>query len=152
MEEVWELMLLGERHQSSPLLLPNIETEWWKHFMQRVLIKPQTNYIINHIMQLKHRHHCTKIYVDGANPDVIKELKTRIGEYHDYYGRLTEVQDIRALRNSNRWQIIPVNFQKIQRDATVEVYIDVKKVHQDTSITSEADSVTKNAIASDERK
>ena len=42
--------------------------------------KPQMNYIINHIMQLKHRHHCTKIYVDGANPEVIRELKSRIGE------------------------------------------------------------------------
>ena len=50
------------------------------------------NYIINHIMQLKQRYHVTKIYVDGANPEVIRELKSRIGEYHDYYGRLTEEQ------------------------------------------------------------
>ena len=48
------------------------------------------NYVINHTMQLKHRHHFTKIYVDGANPEVIRELKSRIGECHDYYGRLTE--------------------------------------------------------------
>ena len=41
--------------------------------------KPQMNYIINHIMQLKQRHHITKIYVDGANPEVIRELKARIG-------------------------------------------------------------------------
>ena len=54
--------------------------------------KPQMNEIINHIMQLKQRHHITKIYVDGANPEVIRELKSRIGEYHDYYGRLTEEQ------------------------------------------------------------
>ena len=54
--------------------------------------KPQMNYIINHIMQLKQMHHITKIYVDGANPEVIRELKARIGEYHDYYGRLTEEQ------------------------------------------------------------
>ena len=46
----------------------------------------------NHIMQLKLKHHITKIYVDGANPEVIRELKSRIGEYHDYYGRLTEEQ------------------------------------------------------------
>ena len=73
--------------------------------------RPQMNYIIDHIMQLKQRHHVTKLYVDGANPEVIRELKTRIGEYHDYYGRLTEEQ-IWALRSSNTWQIIPVNFQK----------------------------------------
>ena len=76
--------------------------------------KPQMNYIINHIMQLKQRHHITKIYVDGANPEVIRELKARIGEYHDYYGRLTEEQ-IWGLRTSNSWQIIPVNFQKRHR-------------------------------------
>ena len=76
--------------------------------------KPQMNEIINHIMQLKQRHHITKIYVDGANPEVIRELKARIGEYHDYYGRLTEEQ-IWSLRTSNSWQIIPVNFQKRHR-------------------------------------
>ena len=77
--------------------------------------KPQMNEIINHIMQLKQRHHCTKVYVDGANPEVIRELKARIGEYHDYYGRLTEEQ-IWSLRSSNSWQIIPVNFQKRHRE------------------------------------
>jgi hypothetical protein len=50
-----------------------------------------------------------------ANPEVIRELKSRIGEYHDYYGRLTE-EDIWSLRSSNSWQIIPVNFQKRHRE------------------------------------
>jgi hypothetical protein len=31
--------------------------------------KPQMNHIINHIMRLKQRHHITKLYVDGANPE-----------------------------------------------------------------------------------
>jgi hypothetical protein len=74
--------------------------------------KPQMNEIINHIIQLKQRHHITKIYMDGANPEVIRELKSRIGEYYDYYGWLTEEQ---SLRSSNSWQIIPVNFQKRHR-------------------------------------
>ncbi len=77
--------------------------------------KPQMNEIISHIMQLKQRHHITKIYVDGANPEVIRELKNRIGEYHDYHGWLTEEQ-IWSLRSSNSWQIIPVNFQKRHRE------------------------------------
>jgi hypothetical protein len=76
--------------------------------------KPQMNEIINHIIQLKQRHHITKIYMDGANPEVIRELKSRIGEYYDYYGWLTEEQ-IWSLRSSNSWQIIPVNFQKRHR-------------------------------------
>ena len=42
-------------------------------------------------------------------------MKARIGEYHDYYGRLTEEQ-IWGLRSSNSWQIIPVNFQKRHRE------------------------------------
>jgi hypothetical protein len=66
-------------------------------------------------MQLKQRHHITKIYVDGANPEVIRGLKARIGEYHDYYGRLTEEQ-IWSWRSSNRWQLLPVNFQKRHRE------------------------------------
>ena len=56
--------------------------------------KPQMNEIINHILQLKQRHHCTKVYVDGANPEVIRELKSRIGEYHDYYGRTNRRTDL----------------------------------------------------------
>jgi len=71
--------------------------------------KPQMNEIINHIMQLKQKQHCTRVYVDGANPEVIRELKRRIGEYQDYH-RLSEEQ-ICAFPNSS-WQIIPVNFQK----------------------------------------
>ena len=95
--------------------------------------KPQMNYIINHIMQLKQRHHITKIYVDGANPEVIRELKSRIGEYHDYYGRLTEEQ-IWGLRSSNSWQIIPVNFQKRHREMLQWTYTLMSKrlvkIHQ----------------------
>jgi hypothetical protein len=52
--------------------------------------------------------------MDGANLEVIRELKSRIGEYYDYYGWLTEEQ-IWSLRSSNSWQIIPVNFQKRHR-------------------------------------
>ena len=36
--------------------------------------------IINHILQLKQKHHITKLYVDMANPEVIRELKRRIDE------------------------------------------------------------------------
>ena len=77
------------------------------------LEKPLMNEIINQIMQLKQRHHCTKIYVDGANPEVIRELKNRIGEYHDYYGAKKSRSG--GLQSSNSWQIIPINFQKRHR-------------------------------------
>ena len=42
--------------------------------------KPQINVIIYYIMQLKHEHHVTRLYMDGANPEVIREPKRRIGE------------------------------------------------------------------------
>jgi hypothetical protein len=50
-------------------------------FLMNILVavkKPQMNRIID-VMRLKQRHHLTKIYVDGANLEVIRELKTRIG-------------------------------------------------------------------------
>ena len=84
-------------------------------FYAETFEKPQMNQIINRIMQLKQTHHITKVYVDGANPEVIRELKGRIGEYHDYHGWLTE-ELIWALRSSNSWHIIPVNFQKRHRE------------------------------------
>ena len=110
--------------------------------------KPQMNDIINHIMQLKQRHHMTKIYVDGANPEVIRELKSRIGEYHDYYGRLTEEQ-IWSLRSSNSWQIIPVNFQKRHREMLQWTYTLMSKrfikihpsLHESDSVTENGNSV-----------
>lgn len=74
--------------------------------------KPQMNEIIDHIMRLKQTHHVTRLYCDGANPEVIRELKRRIGEYEDYHDFSEE--EIWAFRNSG-WQIIPVNFQKRHR-------------------------------------
>ncbi|MGA6990104.1 MAG: hypothetical protein WBL67_11240 [Nitrososphaeraceae archaeon] len=84
-------------------------------------------------MQLKQRHHITKLYRNGAKPEVIRELKTRIGEYHDYHGWLTKEQ-IWVLRNSNSWQIIPVNFQKRHREMLQWTYMLMSKrfikIHQ----------------------
>ena len=71
--------------------------------------QPYFGDIINRIMELKMRHHVSKIYVDGANPEVVHELKRRIGEF-EKYEVMTEEQ-VWAFRNGS-WQIIPVNFQK----------------------------------------
>jgi hypothetical protein len=74
--------------------------------------KPQMNQIINHILQLKQRHHITKVYVDGANPEVIRELKRRIGEFENYH-YYTEEQ--LWLMRTGDMQIIPINFKKRHR-------------------------------------
>jgi hypothetical protein len=76
--------------------------------------KPQMNQIINHILQLKQRHHITRVYVDGANPEVIRELKRRIGEPENIQEYYTEEQ-IWQMRYGDNMQIIPVNFQKRHR-------------------------------------
>ena len=60
----------------------------------------------------KQRHHITRLYCDGANSEVIRELKRRIGEYQGYHD-FTE-EEIWAFRNGS-WQIILVNFQKRHR-------------------------------------
>jgi hypothetical protein len=65
--------------------------------------------VMDQIMRLKQKHHITKLYCDGANPEVIHELKRRIGEYERY--ELLDEEQIWAMRNGS-WQIIPVNFQK----------------------------------------
>jgi hypothetical protein len=65
--------------------------------------------IINRIMELKMRHHVSKIYIDGANPEVVHELKRRIGEFEKY--ELMDDDQIWAFRNGS-WQIIPINFNK----------------------------------------
>ena len=41
------------------------------------------NDIVNHITQPKQTHHYTRVYVDGTNHEVIRELKDRIDEYQE---------------------------------------------------------------------
>jgi hypothetical protein len=77
--------------------------------------KPQMNQIINHVMQLKQRHHITRVYVDGANPEVIRELKRRIGEPENIQQYYTE-EEIWQMRYGDNMQIIPVNFQKRHKE------------------------------------
>ena len=79
---------------------------------------------------------------------MIRELKRRIGEYQEYHD-FTE-EEIWAFRH-NSWQIIPVNFQKRHREMSqccnvaMDLYADVKKIHQDTSFAAEVDSFIKDS-------
>jgi hypothetical protein len=66
------------------------------------------------VLQLKQRHHITRVYVDEANPEVIRELKHRIGEPENIL-HYTEEQ-IWQMRYGGSMQIIPVNFQKRHRE------------------------------------
>jgi hypothetical protein len=84
------------------------------------------NQIINHILQLKLRHHVTRIFVDGANPEVIRGLKHRIGEPENILDYYTEDQ-IRQMRYGDNMQIIPVNFQKRHREMLQWTYTLISK-------------------------
>ena len=60
----------GNKHQS--LLLSLLRTKQQdRGILFGEFEKPLMNQIINHILQLKQRHHTTKLFVDGANPEVI---------------------------------------------------------------------------------
>ena len=88
--------------------------------------------------------------MDGANPEVIRELKRRIGEYQDYH-RLTEEQ-IWAFRNSS-WQIIPVNFQKRHREMLQWTYtLMSKRLVKIHSSLQELILSLRTAVVSDEWK
>jgi hypothetical protein len=81
--------------------------------------KPQINEIINHILQLKQTHHVTRVYCDGSSPEVIRELKRRMGEFENYE-RYTEEQ-LWQMRTGDM-QIIPINFQKRHKEMLQWVY------------------------------
>ena len=84
--------------------------------------KPLMNEIINHIMRLKQRHHITKIYVDGANPEVIRELKARIDEdteYEDQIQRWKSYNDANIVTLkwlSDNMFVVPIHFNKEHRN------------------------------------
>jgi hypothetical protein len=65
--------------------------------------QPQMNDMIDYAMQLKQRHHSARIYVNGANHKVIRELKRRIGEHQEYHDFTEEIW---AFLNSS-WQVTP---------------------------------------------
>ena len=59
--------------------------------------------VMDTIMRLKQKHHVTKLYCDGANPEVIHELKCRIGEYRTIRanGRRTDLGYEKRLMANN---------------------------------------------------
>ena len=65
------------------------------------------------INKVSWRNTSTKVYVDGANPEVIREIKRRIGEFENYH-YYTEEQ--LWLMRTGDMQIIPVNFQKRHKE------------------------------------
>ncbi len=114
---VFDLQFKSEYYDSD-LLRKNVESMFFNAlnvYKRESFDKPQMNQIINHILQLKQRHHITRVYVDGSNPEVIRELKRRIGEPENIQQYYTEEQ-IWHMRYGDNMQIIPTNFQKRHRE------------------------------------
>ena len=89
-------------------------------------------------MQLKQRHHITKLFVDGANPEVIRELKRRIGEFEDYHYYTEEQLWLMRMGDMHTCQLP----EKAQRDVAMDVYVIVQEVYQDTPIFAKANSIS----------
>lgn len=85
-------------------------------------MRPDYNEMLDITWDLIWKYNLTKIYVDGANPAVIRSLKQRMGENTDYETEFTwyvskygkeQAQDI--MKKS--WKVVPVNFSRAQTDA-----------------------------------
>jgi hypothetical protein len=72
--------------------------------------QPRVYDVINHIMRLKQIHHVTKVYVDAANPEVIRELKERTDDLAREFERMDE--DLLWNMRTGDMQIIPISFKK----------------------------------------
>ena len=106
--------------------------------------KPQMNYIIDHIMQLKQRHHCTKVYVDGANPEVIRELKKqnrRISLLLREANRRTDLVFAEQRQLADNTCQLP---EETQTDVGMDLYAYVEKIHQNASFVAATDCVPSN--------
>ena len=80
-------------------------------------LRPDYNEMLDITWNLIWKYNLTKIYVDGANPAVIRSLKQRMGENSDYeielsgytgdYGK-EYAQDL--IKKS--WKVVPINFSQ----------------------------------------
>ena len=79
------------------------------------------------------------IYVDGANPEVIRELKARIGGIL----RLLRVADRRADLGFAQQQQLTDNTCQLPKEAQTDVRMDihayVEEIHQNISFVAETD-------------
>ena len=79
--------------------------------------RPDYNEILNITWDLIWKYNLTNIYIDGANPAVIRSLKQRMGENSDYETELSGytsdygkeyAQDL--IKKS--WRVVPINFSQ----------------------------------------
>ena len=79
--------------------------------------RPDYNEMLDITWDLIWKYNLTKIYIDGANPAIIRSLKQRMGENSDYETELSGytsdygkeyAQDL--IKKS--WKVVPINFSQ----------------------------------------
>jgi Terminase RNaseH-like domain len=79
--------------------------------------RPDYNEMLDITWDLIWKYNLTKVYIDGANPAVIRSLKQRIGENSDYetesswyVSKYGKEQALDIMKKS--WKVVPVNFSQ----------------------------------------
>ena len=76
--------------------------------------RPDYNEMLNKVFDLYKNYHVSNIYVDGANPEFIRSLKSKIGETSDpkYYTEYIELYRKNKQNIENCMKVIPVHFAR----------------------------------------
>ena len=107
--------------------------------------KPLMNEIINHIMRLKQRHHITKLYCDGANPEVIRELKNKDRRVSRLLRQANRRTDMVIAKQQQLADHTCQLSEETQRDVGMDLYAYVEEIHQNTSFVTATDCVPENS-------
>ena len=79
--------------------------------------RPDYNEMLVKIWDLDKNYHVNNIYVDGANPEFIQSLKSKIGELSDpvYYNQYIEQYRKNKINIENCMKVVPVHFAREHR-------------------------------------
>ena len=85
--------------------------------------RPDYNEMLIKVWDLDKNYHVNNIYVDGANPEFIRSLKSKIGELFDpaYYNQYIELYRKNNSNIENCMKVIPVHFAREHADALQDV-------------------------------
>lgn len=80
--------------------------------------RPDYNFIVNHVLKLKEFYAIEKIYVDGANPEVVRPIKQGLNERIDYEKQIAnlKLRHPKYLDLSKFMHIVPVSFRENGRE------------------------------------
>jgi hypothetical protein len=77
--------------------------------------RPSYEDMINEVTRLRYQYKSTKVYIDGANPDLIKSVKIHINENPDYESVIAQATR-EKIDPEYRMEIIPVSFSQYGKE------------------------------------